>query len=66
MPTCPVQQEPHSELPRELIEEAYREYADQGHGDQSLARLNERGGFGVGEVLMLLYDRINRLQGKLK
>jgi hypothetical protein len=61
-----VQQEAHSSLPCELVEEAYREYADQGHGSQSLERLNERGGFGVGEVLMLLYDRINRLQGTLK
>lgn len=63
--TCPVQREEHSVLPRELVEEAYREYAAQGHGSQSLERLNERGGFGVGEVLMLLYDRINRLQGNL-
>lgn len=66
LPTYRVQREAHSELPRELVEEAYREYADQGHGNQSLERLNERGGFGVGEVLMLLYDRINRLQGALK
>lgn len=66
LPTYRVQQEAHSSLPCELVEEAYREYADQGHGSQSLERLNERGGFGVGEVLMLLYDRINRLQGTLK
>ncbi len=41
---------------------AYAEYADQGHGGQSFERLHERGGFGSGELIMLLAERVERLE----
>jgi hypothetical protein len=48
------------QLPEEIARLAYEEYANQGHGDQSFARLHERGGFGVTEVITLLADLIER------
>jgi hypothetical protein len=42
--------------------EAYKEYAAQYGTGQSLARLNERGGFGWSELAILLYERIKRLE----
>lgn len=41
---------------------AYVEYCAQGHGDQSFERLHERGGFGVTEIMLLLCERIQRLE----
>ncbi len=43
-----------SEIPWWLAEEAYAYYVALGHGDQSLERLAERGGFGRKELLLLL------------
>lgn len=36
---------------------AYEVYVTQGGAGQSLERLNERGGFGVGELIAFLYAR---------
>lgn len=49
-------------VPREVAEEAYKEYAAQFGTSQSLDRLNERGGFGVSEIAILLFERIKRLE----
>ena len=40
----------------------YREYEAQGHGSQSFDRLHERGGFGVGELVVLLVERLSRFE----
>lgn len=52
-------------MPLVVAEEAHKEYAAQGYS-QSLARLNERGGFGAAELAILLYQRIKRLEGGAK
>ena len=65
LPTAPMQGSDSSCVPLVLAEEAWLEYDAQGHGSQSLERLNERGGFGDFEIMMLLYDRITRLQKQL-
>ena len=49
-------------LPMPILEQAWKEYDDQGHGGQSLERLNERSGFGILEVVYLLADRCERLE----
>ncbi len=41
-------------IPWWLAEEVYAEYSKRYGNEQSLERLNERGGFGRGEVLTLL------------
>lgn len=63
--TVPMQSD-FRRVPEIIAQEAYKEYADQGHGSQSFARLHERGGFSAGEIIMLLYERIQRInaQGK--
>jgi hypothetical protein len=38
----------------EIAEQAYKEYARRGHGDQSLERVAERGGFSPEEIDALL------------
>jgi len=53
-----------SEIPWEYAEEAYKEYASMYGNEQSLKRLGERGGFGVTEIILLLYKRIQRLGDK--
>lgn len=49
-------------IPLEVAAEAWKEYAAQGHGRQSLERLCERGGFGASEMAILLYERIKRIE----
>lgn len=49
-------------IPMPVAEEAWKEYDAQGHGDQSLKRINERGGFDAAELAILLYERIKRLE----
>lgn len=49
-------------VPMEVSAEAWREYAAQGHGDQSHERILERGGFGSLELMILLFQRIKRLE----
>lgn len=56
--------QPERACPREVSEEAYKEYVAQGHGDQSHARLLERGGFGSVEMAIFLYQRIKRLESQ--
>jgi hypothetical protein len=51
-------------LPVPILELAWQEYAAQGHGSQSLERLNERGGFGVIELVYLLADAVERERKK--
>jgi hypothetical protein len=63
--TCPVQVlSSDRRVPRELAEEAYKEYAAQYGISQTLDRLCERGGFSTTELMGLLFDRIKRLEGK--
>lgn len=63
-PSAPVQNERAPTIPMPIAEEAWKEYAAQGHGDQSLQRINERAGFGIFEVAALLYDRCKRLEAE--
>ena len=64
--TAPIQTHSEKDVPWDVSAEAWKEYAAQGHGDQSHERLCERGGFGASELAILLYERIQRLtQGKL-
>ena len=49
-------------IPWRFAEEAYREYAARYGKQQTLERLAERGGFGVEEIIMLLCQRIERIQ----
>lgn len=60
-PTAPMQKS-GTTIPMKIAEEAYKEYAAQFGTSQSLARLNERGGFGAEELAILLYERIKRLE----
>lgn len=59
--TAPVQIVKNKNIPIEIAEEAYLEYAAQFGNDQSLERLNHRGGFSALEIVLLLFDRIKRL-----
>lgn len=52
-------------IPWNYAEEAYKEYSVQYGTSQSLQRLAERHGFGVEEIVMLLVQRIKRLEAKL-
>jgi hypothetical protein len=63
--TVPMQGD-FKRVPEIIAKEAYKEYADQGHGSQSFARLHERGGFSAGEIIMFLYERIKRLNAEGK
>lgn len=53
-------------LPRPIVEVAYKEYAAQHDTQQSLERLAERGGFGTTEIIILLYEHIERLDRMVK
>ena len=55
----------HATIPYPIAEAAYEEYATSHGRQQSLERLGERGGFGVMELIILLYERIKRLEGEL-
>ncbi len=49
-------------VPYEILEEAYKEYSAQYGSRQSLDRVVERGGFGVVELIGLLFERCQRLE----
>lgn len=49
-----------SRIRADIARLVYEEYANQGHGAQSFERLHERGGFGAGEMIMLLADLVCR------
>ncbi len=51
-------------VPRELSAEAYVEYSAQYGTQQSHNRMLERGGFGILELAVLLFQRIKRLEDK--
>ena len=53
-----------TEVPLEVAEEAYKEYAELFGKQQSLGRLGERGGFGAAEIATLLFYRCKRLTGE--
>jgi hypothetical protein len=59
---APVQTSGERTVAWEVSAEAWKEYAAEGHGDQSHERLCQRGGFGVSELADLLYLRIKRLE----
>jgi len=44
-------------VPWAVAEQAYEQYVRLGHGEQSLERLAERGGFGWSELTLLLRGR---------
>ncbi len=46
----------------ELVEEAYKEYCQMFGKNQTLERLQERGGFDIVELATFLYMRIKRLE----
>jgi hypothetical protein len=48
-------------VPRELSAEAYKEFAARYGTEQSHDRLLERGGFGLYELTVLLFQRCRRL-----
>lgn len=60
--TAPIQTHSEKDVPWDVSAEAWKEYAAQGHGNQSHERICERGGFGASELAILLYERIKRLQ----
>jgi hypothetical protein len=60
----PVQPEDPGRVPLEVSAEAWKEYAAQGHGDQSHERIIQRGGFGSLELAILLFQRIKRLESR--
>lgn len=59
--TAPIQNDV-KDIPLEISHEAYKEYKEQFGNEQTLERLNHRGGFGTGELAQLLFDRIKRLE----
>jgi len=66
--TSPIQKgygESNTSIPYEVAEEAYKEYSAQYGKQQTLERLNERGGFGFAELSILLYERIKRLESQV-
>lgn len=50
------------DIPRVIAEEAYKEYSEQFGTQQSLERIEERGGFHISEISILLFERIKRLE----
>ena len=64
--TMPIQVNEYGNkvIPTPVVEEAYKEYSAQFGTNQSLARLNERGGFGWSEMAILLFERIKRLEAE--
>jgi hypothetical protein len=63
--TAPIQTHMEKDVPWDVSREAWKEYAAQGHGNQSHERLCERGGFAASELAILLYERIQRLEKQL-
>lgn len=51
-------------VPWHHAEEAYKEYAACYGTSQSLERMAERHGFGAAEIVMLLVNRIKRLENQ--
>jgi hypothetical protein len=63
-PTMPIQKS-GTVIPSVIAEEAYKEYAAEYGVCQTLARINERGGFGSEELSILLFNRIKRIQSEI-
>lgn len=60
----PLQNHNEREIRIEIAQEAYKEYQANFGNDQTFERLQDRGGFGIDEICMLLYARIKRLESK--
>ncbi len=60
----PVQQTSMKDIPKDWAREAYKEYSAQFGTQQSLEQLGERAGFCWGELVMLLYQRIKRIEAQ--
>ncbi|MBW5896051.1 hypothetical protein IM881_06200 [Pectobacterium brasiliense] len=58
----PVQKPSATQIDEKYAREAYKEYSAQGHGSQSFELLHARGGFCYAELVVLLYQRIKRLE----
>lgn len=65
MKKFPLQEEKFTDIPWEIAEEAYKEYSAKYGKDQSLERIAERLGFGKLEIILLLFDRIKRIEKTL-
>jgi len=62
MKKVPMQKPIANDVDEPIAREAYKEYAAQGHGAQSFERLHEGGGFCAMEIIVLLYQRIKRIE----
>ncbi|RYC43112.1 hypothetical protein [Pectobacterium zantedeschiae] len=58
----PVQKPSSTQIDEEYSRGAYKEYSAQGHGSQSFEFVHARGGFCYMELVVLLYQRIKRLE----
>lgn len=66
-PQVPVQwrrQDIRQTIPEGIARLAHEEYAR--HHAQSFERLHERGGFGIGELLLLLADNVNYWKSQVR
>jgi len=57
-----VQAEDHKTLPVPILRLAYEEYVRQYGKRQSFEQIQDRRGFGIGEVISLLADYVERLK----
>ena len=52
-------------VPLEIAAEAHKEYCKQYGAAQTLPQINERGGFGVAELAIMLLSRIRHLEKRI-
>ena len=57
---APVQESSTGAVHPKVAEAAYREYSRLYGTDQSLSRMNQRGGFGWSELVEFLYSQIEK------
>lgn len=62
----PMQKPSMNTVDEAIARVAYEEYAAKYGTEQSFERLHERGGFCAMEIIVLLYDRIQRLESSKK
>lgn len=58
----PMQKPTSNTVDEEIARVAYEEYVAKYGSSQSFERLHERGGFCAMEIIMFLYERIQRLE----
>jgi hypothetical protein len=62
----PMQKPSANTVDENIARVAYEEYAAQYGTSQSFERLHERGGFSAMEIIVYLYERIQRLESSKK